>query len=110
MIFDKVFNKEKFEEKYVSPSKKTRKTPISLRKIWKGVKKVMENFKFTKEEEKAILDYLDKQIERVDETIGDLRGRIDKAPDDEYSKNKLREQFHLRDELVSMKRELRIKE
>ena len=34
MIFDKIFNKEKFEEKYVSPSKKTRKTPIFLRKIF----------------------------------------------------------------------------
>lgn len=110
MIFDKIFNKEEFEKKKSSPSEKTRKIPIFLTKIRKGVKRIMESVKITKEEENVILSYLDKQIERVDETISDLRGRIDKAPDDEYSKNKIRDQFHLRDELVSMKREIRIKE
>lgn len=112
MSLDKLFNPEKYKDKEKKKKRKQKpKIPAKLKSFWKGVKKVMENVKiFTKEEDEVILSYLDKQIGRTDETISDLRERISNAPDDEYSKEKLHNQFYLRDELLAMKRRIKIKE
>ena len=111
MNLDKLFNPTKYKD--TKKVRKKRKSALFsfLKTLLKGVRKKMEHMKiFTQGEDSVILAYLDKQIGRVDETISELRCQIEKSPDDEYSKKKIQNQFYLRDELVSMKRRISIKE
>ena len=64
---------------------------------------------FTEEENKVILEYLDKQIKYSEQKAEELRNQIKLYPEDEYSKQDLRNDLYLRNVLLAMKRRIEYK-
>lgn len=106
--FDKIFNPEKYDSE--PKVEKSKKQNTFCKGIVKGVKEKMENIRtFTQDEDKVILEYLDKQIAYSEKKVEELQEQIAKYPDDEYSKKDLQNNFYLRNALLAMKRRIQFK-
>lgn len=64
---------------------------------------------FTEEENKVILEYLDKQIQYSEQKAEELREQIKLYPEDTYSKRDLQNDLYLRNVLLAMKRRIEFK-
>ena len=64
---------------------------------------------FTGEENKVIVEYLDKQIKYAEQKAEELREQIKKYPEDEYSITDLKNDLYLRNVLLAMKRRITFK-
>ena len=73
------------------------------------IKEKMDSVRIYTEEEKIILDYLDKQIAYSEQKIEEVRKQIEMYPDDEYSQKDLQNNFYLRNVLLAMKRRIKFK-
>ena len=73
------------------------------------IKEKMDSVRIYTEEEKIILDYLDKQIAYSEQKIEDVRKQIEMYPDDENSQKVLQNYFYLRNVLLAMKRRIKFK-
>lgn len=68
-----------------------------------------KNKVFTDEENKIILQYLDKQIKYSEQKAEELREQIKLYPEDKYSKQDLQNDLYLRNVLLAMKRRIEYK-
>ncbi len=68
-----------------------------------------KNRVFTEEENKVILEYLEKQIKYSEQKAEELREQIKLYPEDEYSKQDLQNDLYLRNVLLAMKRRIEYK-
>lgn len=64
---------------------------------------------FNDEENKVIIEYLDKQIKYAEQKAEELREQIKLYPEDEYSIQDLRNDLYLRNVLLAMKRRISFK-
>lgn len=64
---------------------------------------------FTEDENKIILEYLDKQIKYSEQKAEELRAQIKLYPEDSYSKQDLKNDLYLRNVLLAMKRRIEFK-
>lgn len=64
---------------------------------------------FTDEENKVIVEYLDKQIRYSEQKAEELREQIKKYPEDTYSQLDLQNDLYLRNVLLAMKRRISYK-
>ena len=64
---------------------------------------------FSEEENKIIVEYLDKQIRYSEQKAEELREQIKKYPEDVYSKKDLQNDLYLRNVLLAMKRRIEFK-
>ena len=64
---------------------------------------------FSEEENKIIVEYLNKQIRYSEQKAEELREQIKKYPEDVYSKKDLQNDLYLRNVLLAMKRRIEFK-
>lgn len=69
----------------------------------------MSNRIFTDEENRIILEYLDKQIKYSEQKAEELRKQINLYPEDKYSVQDLQNDLYLRNVLLAMKRRIEYK-
>ena len=64
---------------------------------------------FSEEENKIIVEYLNKQIRYSEQKAEELREQIKKYPEDVYSKKDVQNDLYLRNVLLAMKRRIEFK-